>query len=87
MKIHRNIIDNKQEILDRDKECVLCKVKSNLQIHEIKPRSAFGSKTIQMCFEPSNRVTLCVNCHMSAHTKSVRNLIKATMEIRYGYKY
>lgn len=73
MGVYKNIknIDNSL-IIERDKECVLCGAKYNLQVHEIKPRSMFGSKTIHLCFIPENRITLCAQCHSIAHTRRIR---------------
>lgn len=75
-----------REILERDKKCVLCKSRHNLDVHEIIPRSAFGSKTMHICFSPKNRVALCRQCHSTAHTKEVREKLLQYIDNTYKGK-
>lgn len=57
----------REEILERDgKRCVNCSTKSNLVIHHIVPISSRGTN------QASNLVTLCRDCHRSAHNHRVR---------------
>lgn len=80
------IQQSNREILGRDKKCVLCGSRRNLDVHEINPRSAFGSKTIHLAFEPKNRVALCRTCHSTAHTKAIRLKLLEYIEKTYKGK-
>lgn len=78
--VYRNVeIDIRKqnsEIIERDKGCVICGAQKHLDVHEIIPRSAFGSKTMHLCFVPENRVTLCRFHHEQAHTREVRKQLQ-----------
>lgn len=81
---YRNVeIDIEQqniEIMERDNGCVICGSRRNLDVHEIEPRSKFGSKRMHLCFVPENRVTLCREHHTLAHTKAMREQLKQYIE-------
>lgn len=86
-KVYKNIDDpnvTKLEILDRDRKCMLCGATHNLEVHEIVPRSAFGSRTMYKCFSPENRITLCYVCHSTAHTREVKAKLKLIMKTMYS---
>jgi hypothetical protein len=79
--------ETRYEIHVRDKFlCVLCG-KRGVQIHEIVPRSFFGSSTMWQCFQPKNRISLCPACHSEAHTREERKRAMMVMSIKYGYTY
>ena len=86
--VYRNVTEDLQQqnrdILERDGKCVLCMSRSNLEVHEIEPRSAFGSKTMHLCLSPQNRVTLCRTCHATAHTRLIRNQLKRVIKEIYA---
>lgn len=58
-----------------------------VDVHEVVPRSHFGAKTLDKCYEPRNRVCLCRDCHVRAHTLAARRAILRRMRERYGYDY
>lgn len=66
--------------------CVLCGQRG-VHIHEIIPRSFFGKVIIWQCFDEKNRVSLCPECHSSAHTKEARVRLIDTMMQRFNYEY
>lgn len=86
--VYRNVAEDmlqqNRDILERDGKCVLCMSRSNLEVHEIEPRSAFGSKTMHLCLSPRNRVTLCRTCHTTAHTRLIRNRLKQIIKDIYA---
>lgn len=90
-KVYKNLdghgIDIEQQnrdVIERDKGCVICGVSKNLDVHEIIPRSAFGSKRMHLCFTMENRVTLCREHHAQAHTKEFRAKLISIMEKKSG---
>ena len=52
--------------------CVLCGATDTLEVHEVKPRSAFGRKNWRECFVLENMVTLCRACHAQAASLTFR---------------
>lgn len=48
-------------VRSRDKKCVVCGSRENLQAHHCIVRKAQGNKTR---WEPDNGITLCYVCHM-----------------------
>jgi hypothetical protein len=85
----KNLLDSETRgiVLKRDNfQCVLCE-KVGVQVHEIIPRSAFGKRSMQMCYEERNRVCLCPECHAYAHTTEMRKRLFAVMIQKYSYQY
>ena len=55
-----------RQVLERDGwRCQVCGSMQHLQVHHLKFRSQLGAD------EERNLITLCINCHERAHTKSV----------------
>ena len=86
-KVYRNVTEDMQqlnrEIIERDGRCVLCNSRRNLDVHEIIPRSAFGSKRMSLCLMPFNRVTICRQCHEKAHSRQIREKLIEIQRIKY----
>lgn len=85
----RDILDKETrlEVHIRDNfKCVLCG-KKGVQIHEIVPRSFFGTSTAWLCFAEKNRISLCPKCHEDGHTVEGRRAAIKAMIAKYGYTY
>jgi SAM-dependent methyltransferase len=84
-----NLLENttRVTVVIRDgMECVVCG-KTGVHIHEIVPRSAFGKRTMQLCFDERNRVCLCPKHHEEAHTVEMRKSLLALLKEKYDYNY
>lgn len=55
----------KDDVIERDRFCVVCGSAKNLTVHHIKPLKQYP----QLAFEISNLVLLCKNCHENQHKK------------------
>jgi SAM-dependent methyltransferase len=71
----------------RDKFTCFVTGKKGIQVHEIVPRSAFGKRTMHLCFEERNLVCLCPEEHEKAHTVAYRKMLIKMMQERHGYTY
>jgi len=76
----------KAATLQRDKRCVLCRALP-VQVHEIIPRSHFGVKSMERCFDIKNRICLCPNCHQDAANPESRRKLLAYLEQTFWYDY
>jgi hypothetical protein len=56
-------------------------------VHEILPRSFFGSNKQEEAFAMSNRCCLCRRCHEALHNDRGRAILLNKMQERYGYEY
>ncbi|MEM5878756.1 MAG: HNH endonuclease signature motif containing protein [Candidatus Aenigmatarchaeota archaeon] len=79
--------NTRKKVQERDgNRCFLCK-KRPIHVHEIVPRSRFGTKQYETLFSVKNRVCLCPACHMEAHNYTKRIELLALLEEKYGYEY
>lgn len=80
-------LETRDIVLARDRySCVVCGIPSR-EVHEIVPRSRFGSRRMHECFKVGNRITLCRSHHEEAHTQTKRKqMLEMLMEL-YGYTY
>jgi hypothetical protein len=79
--------DTRGRVLMRDDfSCLMCG-KRGVQVHEIIPRSAFGKRSMEECYEEKNRVCLCPEHHATAHTFEMRKSLLDMMSSKYGYVY
>lgn len=67
-------------------KCVVCG-KNGIHVHEILPRSAFGKRSMKLCYTEKNRVCLCPEHHSEAHTVEYRKMLLGLMSSKYGYDY
>lgn len=80
------------EVINRDIDkygvpiCISCGDRAD-DVHEIIPRSSFGSNGQKKCFSIDNRCCLCRTCHNVAHSDLWRGKLLHTMSKRYGYAY
>lgn len=66
--------------------CLLCGGRAT-DVHEILPRSFFGTTKQDKLFAENNRCCLCRRCHVNAHNDNIRKSLLAIMCKRYGYEY
>ncbi len=59
----------RKEVISRDKKCVICNSKSNLQAHHIKSFAQFPL----LRFNLENGITMCEVCHRKYHRKDRKN--------------
>ena len=59
----------RKSVIDRDKKCVICGSKDNLQAHHIQSFSEFPL----LRFHIENGITMCERCHKSYHRKEREN--------------
>ena len=61
----RQDLEFRLKIIERDKECVLCRSTNDLQVHHIEPWIDYVEKR----FDEKNCVVLCIRCHKRADNK------------------
>jgi len=68
-------------------KCRRCGVRGG-EVHEVVSRSAWGSKKLDICFDPKNRVLLCPDCHteVQGQRKESGKLLRGLKE-QFGYEY
>jgi len=66
--------------------CVLCG-SPDVECHECIPRSAFGSKTKDACYQERNMICICQECHGKVHNPAGRRMLFGRLAERYGYVY
>lgn len=61
----------REEILKRDKNCVICKSSSSLQVHHRQYHFIVRENKFKLPWEYSGNllITLCENCHKRGHSK------------------
>lgn len=64
-------------VIHRDRECQVCKDKSNLHAHHIRD----ASNTPELRFEVSNGITLCKGCHTQFHTNYLHSYRERCTEV------
>ena len=79
--------ETRQAVIDRDEGlCVLCGKVAN-DVHEILPKSHWGTKFLHRCYQLKNRVCLCRECHANSHTRAKRTEILRLLQERHHYDY
>jgi len=66
--------------------CVRCGKKAD-DVHEILPRSFFGSRNREELFAIENRCCICRDCHNAVHNDVGRGELLLILQNKYGYKY
>lgn len=75
------------QVLVRDQGlCVLCGSYWD-EVHEVIPRSHFGKKGKEHCYQLKNMVAICRACHEQSHTRPARIKIITILADRFGYDY
>lgn len=77
----------KLQVLQRDRFCCRVCGDSPVDVHEIVPRSAFGSANKERCFVVKNRVCLCRLHHQEAHNYDKRVAMLEELRSVYNYDY
>ncbi len=70
--------EKREEILNRDKACVICKSPENLQVHHRQYHYLKAEERFKNPWEYSNSllITLCESCHRRGHSKYTVPTIK-----------
>lgn len=85
-------IESTYKVIARDTDdegnirCLLCNKHAD-DVHEIMPRSWFGSRNKDECFKIENRCCLCRSCHNGVVSDEKRGELLYIMSQRYGYQY
>lgn len=69
-----------EQVIKRDRNCILCGSKQNLEAHHIFKVNEFDEAYLDL----NNGITLCKNCHNKYHDKYGHDCnIKNLLEIKY----
>jgi len=79
--------ETRYTVLTREQyRCFICE-RTNVEVHEVIPRSRFGLTGIDVLFDVKNRVALCREHHSEAHTRAYRIFLLSLLKEKFDYDY